>query len=378
MSVVVFMNSYAQAQIGPNSQYFLVKDISKEWLVYDDSEKEYVPYVAEQHNTQLVINALIDLESNRYYDLLIWTEQDNFLFFNGALKEKLKANQWRVFSIDSLHRVFKTPQLLISIYGTQGAIGKKMMIAHRKTDVEKLATFEGDSPLVLKTIEKSPLANFFIIGLMFIIAFSASLFNGFPRAFERVYSFYDTLRTDIRDETFLINRPMSRSYLFFVGLLSLEIAYLLLFAQSKEYNLFSSRELLLSDQTFWGTLAGYLKTTLLCFGALIGKYFLLYILASLYKLEKAANLHYFKDIQSSVIFYSILLLIVATASLYIQDWEQWMRLLVVIPAISFYVLRTLLIFFAIRNTVSIKNLYLISYLCIVEVIPIIIGIRYVL
>jgi hypothetical protein len=374
----MFMTLHAQAQMGPNDQYFLVKDLAKEWLVYDAAEKEYVPYVVEQHSNQLVINTLVDLESNRHYDLLVFVEKENFLFLNGALKENLQSNQWRVLKIDSLYKTYRVPQLLVSIYGTQGAAGKKMMIGHRKAAVEKLVTLEGESPLVLKTIEKSVLSNFFVIGFLFIIAFSASLLNGYPRAFQRMYSLYDTLRTDIRDETFLINRPLSRVNLFFIGFLSLAFAYLYLFAQSKEYNLFASRELLLSDQTFLGTLWGYLKTALLCFGLLMGKYFAVYTLASLYKLEKAANLHYFKDIQSSVIFYSALLIVATTASLYISDWQKWMRPLVVVPAIVFYILRTFLIFFAIRNVVSIKNLYLISYLCIVEVIPIIIGIRYVL
>jgi len=43
------------AQVGPNKQYFLVKDLTKEWLVYDQSEKEYVPYVTEQHSGQLAV-----------------------------------------------------------------------------------------------------------------------------------------------------------------------------------------------------------------------------------------------------------------------------------------------------------------------------------
>ncbi|WP_428657909.1 DUF4271 domain-containing protein [Runella sp.] len=367
-----------QAEVGPEKQYFLVKDLTQDWLVYDQREKEYVPYVPEQHSTQLALNTIVDLESNLHYDLLLYVEKDNYLFLNGSLQQNLKAGSWKIMKIDSLYKVFRRPQLMITMYGTPGQTGKIAIIGHRKAAVEKLITIEEESFLNLKPREQASISDFFTLGMLLLFTFAAFLFNTAPRAFHRIYSVPDLFQIDFRDESFLINKPFSRTNILFVVLLSLELAYLYLFTQDKEYNLFSSKELLATGQAFSDTWLNYLKIAFICFLGFIGKYLGLYILGTLYRLEGIANVHYFKVLQSSLLFFTALLLVASVASFYIVDWSAFVRSLLIVPVIIFYVFRTFLIFFTISNSTTVKNLYLISYLCIVELIPIIIGVRYAL
>ena len=376
--LMIFYATTLRAEVGPDKQYFLVKDLSQDWLVYDQREKEYVPYVPEQHGSQLALNTLIDLESNLHYNLLVYVEKNNYLFLNGSLQENLKAGSWRVMKIDSLYQIFKRPQIMITLYGTSGQAGKTVLIGHRKAAVEKLITIEEESFLNLRPREQASVANFFVLGMLLLFTFAAFLFNSAPRAFYRIYSVVDLFQVDVRDESFLINKPFSRNNILFIVLLSLELAYLYLFAQDKEYNLFSSKELLVTGQALSDTWLNYLKITFLCFLAWIGKYFGLYILGTLYRLEGVANVHYFKVLQSSLLFFTALLLFASVASFYITDWSTVIRSMLIIPVIVFYIFRTILIFFAISGSTTVKNLYLISYLCIVELIPIIIGVRYAL
>jgi hypothetical protein len=377
-SSILLLSAKANAEVGPDKQYFLVKDLSQEWLVYDQREKEYIPYVPEQHNTQLSINTIIDLESNLHYELLIFVEKDNYLFFNGSLRENLKAGTWRVMRIDSLYNIYRSPQLMITLYGTPGQVGKTVLIGHRKAAIEKLITIEEQSFLNLKPREEAVMSDFFVIGMLLLIVFATYLFNGYSRAFERAYSVSDLFQVNIRDESFLINKPFSRVNLLFVGFLSLQLGYLYLFTQDKQYNLFSSKELLLTGQSLSDAWFNYFKIALICFAFLVGKYFSLYILGTLYRLEGIANIHYFKIIQSSLLFYTTLLLLTSLASFYVFDWSSLVRPFIIIPGIIFYVLRVILIFFTISNSTTVKSLYLISYLCIVELIPLIIGVRYAL
>ncbi|MFC0184764.1 hypothetical protein ACFFJX_20520 [Pseudarcicella hirudinis] len=58
----------------------------------------------------------------------------------------------------------------------------------------------------------------------------------------------------------------------------------------------------------------------------------------------------------------------------LQNFEKYL----LIPVVIFFILRLLLIYFTINKLTSLKNLYLFSYLCIVELIPVIIGIRFAL
>lgn len=366
------------AEVGPDKQYFLVKDLTHHWLVYDRHEKEYVPYVAEQHSNQLSINTFVDLESNLHYDLLVYVEKNNYLFLNGSLQDNLKAGSWRIMKIDSLYKVFRRPRLMVTLYGTAGQTGKVVLIGHRKAAIEKLIVVEEESFLNLKPREQASIPNFFILGMLLLFTFAAFLFNTAPRAFHRIYSVPDLFQMDFRDDSYLINKPFGRTNLLFVVLLSLELAYLYLFTQDKEYNLFSSKELLATGRTFFDTWLNYLKITFICFLAFIGKYFGLYILGTLYRLEGIANVHYFKVLQSSLLFFTTLLLVLSVTSFYIVDWSAFIRSLLIIPVIGFYLFRTFLIFFTISNSTTVKNLYLISYLCIVELIPIIIGVRYAL
>ncbi len=366
------------AEVGPDKQYFLVKDLSQEWLVYDQREKEYVPYIPEQHNTQLAINTIIDLESNRHYELIIYVEKENYLFLNGSLRETLKAKKWRVIQIDSLYKIYRSPQLMITLYGTPGQVGKIVLIGHRKAAVEKLITVEEESFLNLKPREEAVIDNFFVLGMLLLITFATFLYNGYPRAFERIYSLSDLFQINVRDESFLINKPFGRANLLFVGFLSLEVGYLYIFAQDKQYNLFSSKELLLTGQSLSDAWFNYFKIAFICFALLISKYFSLYILGTLYRLEGVANIHYFKIIQSSLLFYTAVLLLDSMVSFYVSDWSSLVRIVLIIPGIIFYVFRVILIFFTISNSTTVKSLYLISYLCIVELIPLIIGVRYAL
>ncbi|MEZ4905404.1 MAG: DUF4271 domain-containing protein [Spirosomataceae bacterium] len=355
-----------------------MRDLSQEWLIYDQNEKNYVPYIPERHNNQLAINTLIDLESNRHYDLLIYVEKENYLFLNGSLQENLQAGVWRVLPLDSLFQIYRRPELMLTLYGTSGQTGKIVLIGHKKAAIEKQIVIEEESFLNLKPREDIEMSNFFILGMLLLIASAAFLYRGYPRTFDRFYSVIDLFQINIRDESFLINKPFSRTNLLFVGLLSLEFGYIYLFIQDKQYNLFSSKELLLTGQSLSDAWLNYFKIAFFSFFLLISKYFSLYILSVLYRLQGAANVHYFKIIQSSLLFYSGMIVLTSFASFYIFDWSSLIHTMLIIPGIIFYVARVVLIFFTISNTTTVKSLYLISYLCIVELIPLIIGVRYAL
>ena len=123
----------------------------------------------EQHNTQLSINTILDIESNRHYELLIYVEKNNYLFLNSSLKQNLKGGQWYVMSIDSLYKVYRRPQLMLTLYGTPGQVGKTILIGHKKAAIEKLITIEEESFLNLLPKEDARISNFFILGMLFLL-----------------------------------------------------------------------------------------------------------------------------------------------------------------------------------------------------------------
>ena len=363
---------------GPDKKYFLVKDFADEWLIYDQNQKNYVPYVAELHGGQLSANLLIDLESNRFYELMVYVEKDNYLFLDGSLQQRQTGGSWKVFKIDSLYRLYRKPQLLLTLYGSAGKTGKIVLIGHPKTATEKLITVQEESFLSLRPRTLSSLTNFFTLSLLLIVGFAALLYNVHSRAFQRFYNLYDLLATDVRDESFLVNKPFSRVNLLFLGLISLLLSYLFFFVQSKQYDLFSFKQFIAPNQTLGQSWFSFFSIASLFFGLLVAKYAALFVLGLLYQLDSVTKLHYFKILQSSAIFYAVAVIGLSFLSLYILDWTPIIKQVLIIPSIVFYLLRVVLLFFTISNAATAKNLYVISYLCIAELIPLIVGIRYTL
>jgi hypothetical protein len=376
--IFYFLPFITQAQINFKKDYFTVYDFKNDWLSYDYNYKDYVPFVAKQHASESALSVLIDIESNRKYALLIQVKKDNYLFLDASLNQRTKAEEWIVMNIDSLYQVYKKPQLLLTLYGTTGIDDKTVLIGHKKSQLnEKLITIADESFLSLRPRNPSPLSDFFTLLFLFIIIAIASLFGNFTRAFERFGNVIDLVTLDIKDE-FLINRPLSRINLFFILFLALELTYLYFFVRSKSYDLFAVSNFVATEQTLVQNLWSFAKMIALVFGGLVLKYFVLYVFSSLYRLASIVNIHYFKIIQSSIVFFAIMVFGVSIASFYVTDWSPMIKNVIIYPSILFYCIRLLLLYFTIKSTIPTKNLYLISYLCIVELIPLIIGVRYAL
>ncbi|WP_461051125.1 DUF4271 domain-containing protein [Spirosoma arcticum] len=361
---------------GPENRYYPVHDFHDDFLVYDEPVSAYVPYIDEQHASKTALSAYVDLESNRHYQLLISTRQDGYLFINAALKRKLRAGTWQVLSIDSLFRVYRQPELFVTLYGAPGLNDRQLFIGYPKSAVQQTVALRDDN-LSLRPRVVSAYGNFLGIGLFFLLATHALLFSLYHRAFLRFYSLRDLLSLRAQEESFLINRPLSSTNILFTINLSFVLAYLILFVQSRNVALFSSRWLLLGEPKF-GALAGeFLLLSGLAFLALMGKYVLLEVLGGLYELKDSIKIHFFKALQSSLLFFTGMTVLLAIVA-YNASALAWSQSVLLVPLIAFYTARLALLYLVIRSTEPIKNLYLFSYLCIVELIPLIIGLRFAL
>lgn len=362
--------------IGPESRYYPVHDFGDDFQVYDEAVDAYVPYIVEQHADKTALSAYVDLESNRHYQLLISTRQDGYLFVNAALKRKLRAGTWQVLSIDSMYRVHRQPELFLTLYSASGLDGRQLFIGYPKSATQKTVVLRDDN-LSLRPRLITVYGSLLGIGMLFLLATHAFLFSAYHRAFRRFYSLRDLLSLRAQEESFLINRPLSGTNMLFTINLSFVLAYLILFVQSRDVDVFSSRSLLPGEQTFGLLATEFLLLSGLAFVSLMGKYLLLRVLGGLYKLQDSINVHFFKILQSSLLFFTVMTLLLAIVA-YNTSSLTWSRSTLFLPLIAFYTARLALLYLVIRSLEPVKNLYLFSYLCIVELIPLIIGLRFAL
>jgi len=362
--------------IGPDQGYYAVHDFRDDWQVYDEGTKEYVPYLFEIQGSVPALSVSIDLESNRHYKLLLRTREDAHLFINAALRKKLTADQWYTFSVDSLYGVYREPKLFLTIYGSPGPDAKTLVMAYPKSILQKPIIASGDN-LSVRPRLFSVYPDFFALSLLFLLATHALLFSMNRRAFLTFYDVRDLLTIRTRDESFLVNRPMSLANNLFVLNLSFVLAYLFLFVQSRNIDVFASSALLFDQQNFGAMLLYYLLISGLIFLAFIGKYLMLQVVGSLYRFDNIVNLHFFKVVQSSLLFFTTAG-VIATILIFNAPAISGLTNILLIPFTIFYIVRLVLLYLVIMATAPIKSLYLISYLCIVELVPLLIGVRFAL
>ncbi len=375
---------HSKAQgVGPDSSYFLVHDFADDWQVYDEGAKAYVPYLPERHQNYSSFSLFLNLETARYYRLLVFSKEESYLFMNASLQRQIPAGTWAVLSVDSLYRLYRTPEILLTLYGREeapraGPARATVLLGYRRAPNQKPVALGGGLLLAKPRPTDDAFGNFFILGFLVILLGYAGLFVAFNKAFSRFYSIRDLLTINPRDPTLSVTKSLDISNLFFVLQLSLVVAYLYLLVVNEHVDLFSSQALLREGQTLPDLLINFGEITLLAFALFIGKYVVLNLLGGLYRFERVVDYHYFKIIQASSQFFTGLLVVVMVMASSYPVAMQQAETYVIVPVVLFFVARSMLLYFSINKLASVKNLYLFSYLCIVELIPIIVGIRFAL
>lgn len=364
--------------VGPNNQYFLVHDYHDDWQVYNDKMKAYIPYITEQHLAYPSHTLFCDIQSNRGYDLLVFSKKaDNFLFINGSLRQKIPVGKWIVLNVDSLYKVYEQPTIYITLYGSNSIDDKILMLGYKRSLDQKPIVLS-ESGITAKPRTPAPYRNYLVMVSMFILVMFSYLSNSYVRAFQRYYNLRDLLNTLVREQSFLINKPLSRMNVMFIILLSLIMGLFYMLLQSKGIYIFGGRTILQEGETLGVLSSNYFRICLAVFVILIVKYFFISLVGQLFNLEKVVDIHYFKIIQSSIIFYTALVLILLVLFMeYFSHDFNW-QVYLFAPVVIFYLLRFFILYFTINRSVPIQSLYLISYLCIVELLPVVLGIRFAL
>jgi hypothetical protein len=181
-----------------------------------------------------------------------------------------------------------------------------------------------------------------------------------------------------REQSLFANQALSRTNVLFIILLSLIASLIYLLLQSIGISLLSNRWFMQDGETVGILLANFFRLSILFFVMLIVKYFFLSLLGGLFDLNKIIDLHYFKLIQTNIVFFSLTVITLLSLILGKANVGDVISELFVYVLATFYTMRTVVIFLTINRTMPIQVLYLISYLCIVEIFPIMIGIRLIL
>ncbi|MDJ1468258.1 DUF4271 domain-containing protein [Xanthocytophaga flava] len=381
-SVLLSYTTFSQSA----PDYKLIQGLEDQWLIYNDNYKGYVPYFRKEHGVQSALSLYVDLRKYSHYSLLLQAPGETHLFIQSQLCRTFPAQSKTILNIDSLQKQTKTRFVLVTLYVPNGhfQIPTAQVIYPYKNRTEKIEDkVEEDDPLAgvrnsyqprLRDLSEFP--DFVTICIVVLLAFYTFLLNYHPKAFKRNFSFNDMFSADMRDDATSIAKPLSQINILFVLAHSMSLSLFYMMAQRYSDTFFVNvLPIQLADS--FGSLVGYFT---ICVGIiwilLIGKYFFVYAIGIVFGLTNVASIHYYEYLLFSRIFFLIVLPLQFIFMLSFPQWLGGSLKIIVICLFIFNIIRILTISSVLNKITSFRNLYLFSYLCATELIPLIIGIKF--
>ena len=363
--LLVALSYQAVAQRTLGDDFHLIKDLRQEWLAIDKNN-QYVPFVARDKSNPSVIGVRIDLEKYRGNTLRCCVPKATAILINKQILTSVKQAQCLSYDIDSLRQVFQQQTVLLTVY-------------QPASDLEQISLQIVNSDLALSAQKElialrlaSTKENFFVIGLITILALYAILINQFPKAFKNIYNLRRILAFRAREEDIRI-RLVSESHILFLLQHCLLISFL--FVLLVPGIGFRVPLVQFELQSLISYLSLWLMISILILITVWAKYMLVIVFGTLFKLRHLMYLHMFDFMRLSLMFWGAVFLSSICAYSNLRVIEQWYSQVLIYLFVAFALVRILVLYLRLFRNASFKNVYLFSYICTAEIIPLFVGLE---
>lgn len=364
--VILLMVLKFSAVAQPNSEsYHLVEDLRSQWLAIDGGNR-YVPFVARDRANPSIIGLRLDLEKYAGNQLRCCLPAHTSLLIEREIMASIKQPDCLVYSIDSLRKVYQEPMLLLSVYQP----------AHQLAQVELQIVNNTSAPLtsphpVLPRL-LSAKENFFVLGLVVLLMLYAILVNRYPKTFRNIYNLPKILSLRSREEDLRI-RLVNEPHTFFLIQHCLMVAFLfVVLAPSIDYWTFTNQD---TSPSVAGYLWRWLLLTLLVLAIIWAKYLIVVLFGSLFKLKQLTYLHMFDFMRLSIMFWGAVFVLAVCFRYNLAAYEPvYVRILAYL-FVAFAAVRVLILYLRLFRNSTLKSMYLFSYICTAEIIPLSIGLK---
>ena len=366
ITVLILTMSYqVVAQSDGSSNYHLIKDLRHEWLAID-KENQYVPFVARDKSNPSVVGVRIDLEKYRGNILRCCVPKGTSILMNKQILSSARQARCLNYDIDSLRQVYQAQTVLLTVYQPSSNL-EEVDLAIVNDNVDLLAQKE----LVARRIVSAK-ENFFAIVLVIILALYAILINQFPRTFKNIYNLRKILAFRAREEDMRI-RLVSEPHIFFLiqHCLLISFLFVLLIPNIGLHIPFVRFELqnLSSYLLLWLTISTLVLLTIWA------KYMLVIMFGTLFKLRHLMYLHMFDFMRLSLMFWGFVFLLAICIYSNVGISGEWYSQALIYLFIAFALVRILVLYLRLFRNASFKNMYLFSYICTAEIIPLFVGLE---
>lgn len=350
-----------------------------QWLIYDDSYKDYVPYLRRQYGLQPTVSLVLDLEKYRRYSLLLQVPKTTHIFVQSRLSRTLRASSRMVLSIDSLQRKYNASSVLLTLYQpgvhTELPLAQIVYVADKMTAKSGVAIRPANKTSQPKLRPASDFRDFATVTAILLLIFYTFLLNYYPKAFERNFSLQSLTALDLRGDMAFMAKPLNPTNLLFLTSHSMLLSLFYMIGQRYSSGYFANLLPFEASETFSGLCAYFLVFTVFLFAMLVGKYLFIYAMGVVFDMGKTTSPHYHEYLVFSRLFFLFAVLVQFVLLITYPQWLWWLMPLMLVSIVILNIIRTLIIGTVLNKLTSFRNLYLFSYLCTTELIPLLVGVK---
>lgn len=350
-------------------EYYIVKDLKPEWLVYDQKSSRLVPYLPSVNRKEQVVHVDVDITLYRESYIQIAYAPETGFFINNTLVDYSPRKAVRVYSIDSLNRYFPGPHYFISLYSRGQVSDLKSRIV---TPHEGIAIYPEDAMfLPIQGVNYSVAMESAKLAAILIFALYAFYLNNNRRAFIDYYNVSNTFIRVSVDEFLDRTAKITRVDIGFIIGLSAVMSFIILMILKNQ----NPQPELVTTGTVPGFIMIWLLLMIVLFFWYIGRISIISVMSDIFQIREVKVIHTFELIRLNN-FFSLVFFIVVIASLFIMKMTPGNlgKLLSTLLLVVAFV-RMAVLFVKFLNSTSYKKLYLFAYLCVAEVFPVLIGLK---
>lgn len=370
--LVLISESVLRAEPLPDAwraKYEVIKDLNREWITVGE-ENRYVPYIDQSMAAVPVVGVSLDLSRYSRNQLLVCMPAHSTLLVEKRISAYRKTSACLTLDIDSLRQVHDKSELFISVYQPDKDFEEVGLWI-----VQEITGTQARTANLVSVRSSSFLEDFFVIGILILLILYAILINQYPKIFRNLYSLSRVFSLKVREENSRI-RLINEAHILFLIQHCLLLAFLFIILVSTSQLLTLDTPYLDFDpDSFSGYLLLWGKISVLVFGIIWGKYITVMLFGALFRLRQLRYLHMLDYMRMSLIFGAILfsLLIVVFAGVG-YGASHYFNLLIYL-FVGLAGIRVIILYFRLFRNASFRNMYLISYLCVAEVIPLLVSLE---
>ncbi len=357
-------------------QYLINYDLSDDWQVYDNKYKSYVPYIAKRHgNSKSMGFWLIPSNFERQY-LVIFVAADSYFFINQKLTAHFKENKWVQYSLDSLAAVHGKAPLFCTFYDDKRRLPyERLSIAYLKPVKQTSSTsFFEEKTETFKLHPRSSQSYKYVLVVSFCLGLIglAFLLNYSPKSFWSYFSLRSSLSSLAQKDNNLIHKPINTFNAIFILVISIWLGIYFEFFFGV-----AQRNATYSGENNWFSNPWSLQI-LLIVGInvlFLLKYSGLSFFGLLLNIPKEVmHIHFFEYLRILSIYYLTAgLCILALIGGFEYLFGEYFIEVMLYFTLTFHISQAFLIVYFIIKQLTFRSMYLFYYLCITELVPILIG-----